>query len=395
MKFAYFVTPHTGGTYSLFRYLRRGLAPRGIDVEWLGMANEGAAREPVPTAERSCGTMVGAPGGATDAARARALLAALSDGGYDGVFVNVLADRVQMNIARYLPRGLFRIMIVHNITPGTYAAAHAIRDHVHATVGVSERCGADLVHRFGFSRRRTVTIPNAVDIAALGRIVRPARPKDRLRLIFLGRVEDTAKGVFWLPRILKDLPSAALTVAGDGPDLDRLKARLSGMPARFLGKVAASDIPPLLAAHDVLVMPSRFEGLSLTLVEAMAAGCVPVASCIRGVTDTVVEHGADGLLFPVGDWRAARRHLALLGGNRALLEAMSRRARAKAGDVFNAGRMAADYARLIEGLCGAPPEIAAPLPMADWAYPAGMRPALRTLLPAPVKNFLREARERL
>jgi hypothetical protein len=126
----------------------------------------------------------------------------------------------------------------------------------------------------------------------------------------------------------------------------------------------------------------------------MAAGCVPVASRIAGVTATIVEHGRSGLLFPVGDWREAARCITLLADKPAMLKAMSERARQRASQTFDAGRMAASYAKLIMTLKRNPPQIASPLPIEDWNYPGGMRPGLRTLLPDPIKNLLREARER-
>lgn len=106
---------------------------------------------------------------------------------------------------RYLPADILRIMIVHNITPGTYAAARAIRDHVHATVGVSKRC-RDLVRQHGFDASRTLVIPHGLnrDIH-LSRNVQKPDESGPLRLLYLGRMEDNSKGIFWLPNILREL----------------------------------------------------------------------------------------------------------------------------------------------------------------------------------------------
>ena len=396
MKFAFFVEPHAGGTYSLFRYLKPGLAAQGIDVEWMSVADEAISSLASHT-DLQMGGFVKAPAAATEKTKAQALLNALVAGQYAGVFVNVLADRVQMNIARYLPDNFLRIMVVHSISPGTYAAAHAIRDHVHATVGVSERCRADLVGRFGFPAELTRAIPNAVDVTALSKAQRSPSTENLLRVLFLGRVEDTAKGVFWLPHIMRELPETVrLTVAGNGPDLLDLKRRFRSDPrTRFLGTVASADLPMVLSKHDVLIMPSRFEGFGLSLVEAMAAGCVPVASRIAGVTDAIVEHDNTGFLFPVGNWRQAARHIQLFADRPDLLAAMSERARQRASQMFDAGSMAASYAKLITALRANPPQIARPLLIEGWRYPSGMRSGLRTFLPVPIKNLLREARERL
>lgn len=397
MKFAYFALPHAGGTYSVFRELRAGLAPHGVEVRWLGLGPSEADRDPAWTEAFAFGTLVDARGGLGPAGQAAALAAELERGGYDGVFVNVLADQVQMNLVRYLPPRLLRVMIVHTITPATYAAARSLRDHVHATVAVSERCRADLVGRHGFPPHRIRIIQNAV---AAGRQAarRPPPSSGPARLLFLGRIEDASKGVFWLPPLVSALGAGVrLTVAGDGPDLPALRRRMAPGMGRvaFLGAAAAGEVPALFASHDIFLMPSRFEGYPMSLIEAMAGGCVPVASRIRGVTDTIVGHGLDGLLFPVGDWRAAAAHVRALLTDPGRLRAMSERAAAKAAASFGAGDMAAAYMEVLRAVAADPPPLAAPLDLSGWALPRAFRAGLRTRLPPPVKNWLRLWRERI
>jgi glycosyltransferase involved in cell wall biosynthesis len=398
VKFAYFVRPHLGGTYSAYQSLREGLAPHGIEVRWIGLGTPPASEAALSRQASSHGAFVSPYRALSEREEAARLAEMLEQERFDGVFINVLAERIQMNIARYLPRHILRIMVVHNITPGTYAAAHAIRNNVHATVGVSERCRRDLVERYGFPREWTAAIPHAVDTAAFSHATRTTGPTQGLRLLFLGRIEDASKGVFWLDDIMDHLPpSIRLTVAGDGPDQPRLMNQLAphGERVRFLGNVAAGDVPALAADHDVLVMPSRFEGFGFTIIEAMAAGCVPVASRIAGVTDTIIEDGISGLLFPVGDRREAARQIGMLASDPLLLRRLSRDARRRAAEHFGLETMAAGYLNLIEKLRRESPPINHPLPLDSWSTPRGMRPGLRTYLPSPVKNWLRVVRERL
>lgn len=396
VKLAYFVKPHLGGTYTVFRQLRKGLRAHGIEVEWMGLSHD--AREAVAWTDTSeNGVLLHTESCSTEKQQAEAILAALHERGFDGVFVNVLADRVQMNLARYLPAHILRIMIVHNITPGTYAAARALRDHVHATVGVSQRCRRDLIVHHGFPVSRTFSIPNAMEVEGLPARERHSEPGEPLKVLYLGRVEDASKGVFWLSDIMATVTEpVTLTVAGNGPDLEALKKRLEPHAARtsFVGAVSPDQVPETLASHDVLLMPSRFEGFGLTLLEAMAAGCVPVVSEIVGVTDTIAEHDVSGILFPVGDWRAAARSIDGLARDPDRLDAMSANARHRVAEKFGLKRMAGAYARLVADMAHERPPIALPLPMDEWATPLGLRAGLRTYLPAPVKNWLRVARER-
>ncbi len=99
-----------------------------------------------------------------------------------------------------------------------------------------------------------------------------------------------------------DFPQARLLIAGDGPLRDRLQdeavqAGLTGS-VRFLGW--REDVPKLLAACDVFLMPSLWEGFGLVLLEAMAQGLPVVASRVSAIPEVVVD-GETGLLAPAGD----------------------------------------------------------------------------------------------
>ncbi|HEX2316745.1 MAG TPA: glycosyltransferase [Thermomonospora sp.] len=101
------------------------------------------------------------------------------------------------------------------------------------------------------------------------------------------------------PRIRERCPRAELAVVGDGDRLARTR-RQAGPGVRFT--YAVDDPRPWYAAADVVVLPSRWEGLSLTCLEALATGRSVVASDLPGLSD-VVTPGA-GALVPSEDVRA-------------------------------------------------------------------------------------------
>ena len=102
--------------------------------------------------------------------------------------------------------------------------------------------------------------------------------------------------------VLARHPEVRFLFAGDGPLLDdcRAYAETSGVAnaVGFLGQ--RDDVPDLLCAADFFVLPSRFEGLPLSILEAMAAG-LPVVSTRVGGTDEVVVEGETGYLVAAGD----------------------------------------------------------------------------------------------
>lgn len=397
-----FSTPYTGGTWSVFRALQEGLQPHGVALSWLAAGSRAAEAAECHAAEteRYPGCVV-VPATMDEWRRAQALFEEVTSSGAELVFVHVLCGKVETNLARYLPRRLRRVLVVHNITPSTYRAARAVRDYVHATVGVSPRIRDDLVRRFGFNPDWTFTVANGVNLAAFSGYA-SANSRRPLRILSLGRVEDISKGVMWLPGILRRTTDAgadvSLTIAGDGPDLEELKRRFQplglGERLRFMGRTSPDHVPSLMADHDVFLFPSRFEGLPLTLVEAMATGCVPIASRIHGVTDFVVEDGKTGLLFPVGDVRQAAGHLVRLAGDRVLLGRLRGAARESAFNRFGIERQGASYYSIIQRVLGTPRPLAEPLPLERWAIPRGLRPGWWFRLPEPAKNALRGMRER-
>jgi glycosyltransferase involved in cell wall biosynthesis len=109
----------------------------------------------------------------------------------------------------------------------------------------------------------------------------------------------TQKGHVYLLQAAVSVPDAIFVLAGDGPErrpLEELCLRL-GLEGRvrFLGN--REDIPELLASCDLFLLPSLYEGLPLSVLEAMASGKPVVATAIKG-TDEVVVHGSTGILVP-------------------------------------------------------------------------------------------------
>jgi glycosyltransferase involved in cell wall biosynthesis len=94
-------------------------------------------------------------------------------------------------------------------------------------------------------------------------------------------------------------PCPRLAIAGEGPLAGELasRARAAGVPVRFLGR--RTDVPALMAAADVVVVPSLWDGQPLVVQESLRSGRPLVASRVGGIPDLTGEDGA--LLVPAGD----------------------------------------------------------------------------------------------
>jgi glycosyltransferase involved in cell wall biosynthesis len=142
-------------------------------------------------------------------------------------------------------------------------------------------------------------------------------------------------------------PQPAVAVAGAGPLEAELRALAAGgsAPVRFLGP--REDVPDLLAAADVVVLPSRWEARALVAQEALAAGRPLVASSVGGLPGLV---GDGALLVPPGDADALATAVAGLLDDPVAAEALARRGRARAatwpGEEDTVRQLAAVYAEL-------------------------------------------------
>jgi glycosyltransferase involved in cell wall biosynthesis len=144
-------------------------------------------------------------------------------------------------------------------------------------------------------------------------------------------------------------PGLRVAIAGDGPEASGLRALsdelgVSGV-VELLG--ARDDVGAVLAAADAFCLPSRYEGLPLSLLEAMQAGLPCVATTVGGIPD-VVEDGRDGLLVPPSDDAALIAALDRVLGDPALRARLGTAAAEHVARTCAPAAVAARYADLYE-----------------------------------------------
>jgi glycosyltransferase involved in cell wall biosynthesis len=140
-------------------------------------------------------------------------------------------------------------------------------------------------------------------------------------------------------------------IVGYGPEEDRLRALAHELGldrrVRFVGH--QRDVWPWLAALDVFVLSSDWEGMSNALLEAMVARLPVVATATGGTLDVVVD-GKTGFLVPPGDPAALARALGKLVSDRDLRDEMGQAGRQRVIESFSADQMVQRTERLYESL---------------------------------------------
>lgn len=170
-----------------------------------------------------------------------------------------------------------------------------------------------------------------------------------IQLIFLGRMAQT-KGIFDLPVISDHLRNQGVkfewTCIGNGPELEKLKKCWGNNDTvRFCQPATNDEVLKICAGMDVFVLPTKFEGSPVSLIEAMSVGLVPVISDLPGgITDIVSED--IGFRIPVDDNKGFADAIIKLDRNRPLLDMLSVNCRNRIIEQYDVKKTAIPYHEL-------------------------------------------------
>jgi glycosyltransferase involved in cell wall biosynthesis len=201
----------------------------------------------------------------------------------------------------------------------------------------------------GARYERARVIQNGVDVQAFDASGYEERA-GRMRAVMVCRlspVKDVATMIRATRIIVNSHPDFHLDIVGDGPARQSLQTlqRVLGLERHVTFHGAQEDVRPYLQQATVFVQSSLSEGISLTLLEAMAAG-LPVVATDVGGTAEVVQKGTTGVLVEPENVDALAAAVIRLLTDRAQLVSMSRAARERAERCFDVRQMAAAYEAL-------------------------------------------------
>jgi L-malate glycosyltransferase len=294
-------------------------------------------------------------------------------------------------LAAILRRHRIRILHAHNATAFFYGAAAAtlapgtrflytehdrafptswrerglhalLARRVNAVVTVSSTLRDNLVRYEGFPRDRVHVIKNGVRLRPAGQSRASMRAAldlgDRPTAGIIARIAPVKNHALLLEswkQVVERIPDAVLLVVGNGSQEPRIRSLAGelglGDTVRFLG--FRLDIPEILQALDVFVLSSLSEGLSLTLLEAEAAG-LPIVATQVGGNPEVVDDGKSGILVPSGEPVALADALARLLQDPTLRARMGATGRDIYRGQFTLDSMVRGYQRLYRRLAGVP-----------------------------------------
>jgi glycosyltransferase involved in cell wall biosynthesis len=253
---------------------------------------------------------------------------------------------ISFEALRYVPPGIFRVGMGQSDDAIVYDMMRHYARWMDLAAMVSLAMQEKAAAMPEFARVPVAYLPYGVPICPAAELP-PRDAAAPLRILYLGRLAHEQKRVHLFPDILSQLRQSGMpfhwTIAGDGEERGFLEANMKtaslSQTVAFTGPVHYADVPALLKQHDVFLLASDYEGLPLSLLEAMGYGLVPVVSDLKsGIPEAVDE--SNGLLVPVKDVPGYAGAIVRLHEHRDELAAKSASAHARMQREFSAAAMA-------------------------------------------------------
>lgn len=177
-----------------------------------------------------------------------------------------------------------------------------------------------------------------------------------LKIIYSGRIIEHQKCIFEIPELAALAKQKGIscqwTLVGDGDDTDLLLQRIHSLGVddcvSLVGKAPANMISDLLNQNHVFVLTSEFEGLSLSLLEAMGHGCVPIVYNIPSGIHEVIKHEQNGFIIPFGKRMTFVDALIQLADNLDIYKQMSYYAWNTVYPAYSVSNMVSKYANFFQ-----------------------------------------------
>ena len=409
IRLAFGSVPKDGGTYTFYRNMRPALLEHGIDMRCVAIGK--AQAELWETAYVDTGCVLLAPNTRNLKKQAQIFTDWCKTEQID-IVMGINSEAI-LSALPHLPQRIRCMARCANSFDHGYRITLSGYERLTAIIAQTPRQFKDLSETYDAEPDKISIIPNGIDPTPFQPCVdkRRSSVEDRkglpLRLGFVGRLEHKQKGVLFLPRIIRELDKLnvpfTLRIAGKGRHETTLKAEIEkyaeGAPSsainpqpskiQFLGALPPSEIPDFLAETDIFLFPSQFEGCPNALLEAMMAGCLPIAWKLEGITDFIIEDGINGAIVPLGECAQFAARIAEFATNRKQLNRLQTAAAQQTCERFCTKVAAKNYAEIIHSVMAQPAPEWQPKPWSEFAGDPNFEHSWRDWIPQKLKTKLR------
>jgi glycosyltransferase involved in cell wall biosynthesis len=267
-----------------------------------------------------------------------------------------------------------------------------LRKYWNGIVAVSKYIAQELVRLDADCAGRLRTIPYGINV--------PQSPPPRnitknspLRIVYAGRLVEDQKRVLMLPeifqRLIENQIPVEITIIGDGNERNELMKRCAEFVSigvvRFLGKLSNPEVLNQFALHDAVILTSEFEGMPVSILEAMSYGCIPVVTAVRSGIPELIEHGKNGFIVDVANPDNFVRCFRTLHEDVSRRQELSRNAYHTIVERFSLNRMVDDYLYFFEFLIQQVQDRAFVRPSGAIPYPEDIKINWKDRLPESIR----------
>jgi glycosyltransferase involved in cell wall biosynthesis len=198
--------------------------------------------------------------------------------------------------------------------PVYYRYAKTFSRYWDSAIAVSRYLYETFGNRFPELQERLSCIPNGVKVPPSSKLAE----KIPTKIVYCNRISREQKRVFDVLAVARELQDRGvgfeIEVLGSGPDEDEFQKQIAteGLHGKviFRGQQSHGETLKTMETASFFLLPSAYEGMPNSLLEAMAVGAVPFAYDIPSGVPEIIEHGLNGYLFPIGDTVAMAEKLA-------------------------------------------------------------------------------------
>jgi glycosyltransferase involved in cell wall biosynthesis len=238
-----------------------------------------------------------------------------------------------------------------------YAPLNHFEPLIERFVAVSRECLKGLAEHLVSKSSRICLLETPVAIPSL-------QPKSKssgvIRIIYAGRMIQQQKRILDFIELIRALENIGLNyqfvLVGSGPDLnlfrEQLNMKVHGCPVQAIGALTHRETLERFSESDVFVQVSEYEGMSVSLLEAMAHGAVPVITNAGSGVQGVVDNGVNGFVLNVGDMRSMAARIAFLADNLTQFQEMRMKAYTKAME-FSIDNYVKKFRVMLDEVCAA------------------------------------------
>lgn len=272
--------------------------------------------------------------------------------GYDALVAN---DSVELRLVKSLKLNKPLLYIVHGDFDYYYQAAVYSQDYVDGFITYSSKCFTKLLTLL--KPHNQLKVKNVYYPADVAQQNFPASKlvNNTIKIVFAGSLNER-KGAHLLPEIVLNLDNKEviyeLTVAGDGEYFDLLSEGFNNnAKVTLVGHVEREEVLNILKRCDVLILPTKSEGLPNVLLEALTCRVIPIATYIDSGIPDVIEQGVNGFFFDYGDTETLATYVHYLAEHPEVMEKMKDEGDRVLLSKFDKWKQTSEYYEFIERAC--------------------------------------------